>query len=227
MTGQHSPLLHWLCAFAGVACVGMLLGGCSSPKRTGFKDGNRFAQSSEAFETRRDLPPSAKTLYTMADALAAQGKDRDAEFTLKRCIQQEPEFTPAHNKLAELLMRQGRVHEATSVLSQALRINDADPVLLNNLGMCWLVQRDYGRAMECFIKAAGRVPESTKFRANLATSLALLGRHEEAGALLQQVLPEDQAKHNAEVLRKAYEKTMGQRPTSVQDRWVRPALLLG
>ncbi len=207
--------------------MGMLLSGCSSPKRADFKEGNRFGQSSEAFEAQRDLPPSTTTLYTMADALAAQGKDRDAEFTLKRCIQQEPKFTPAHNKLAELLMRQGRVHEATSVLSQALRINSADPILLNNLGMCWLVQRDYDRAMECFIKAAGRVPESAKFRANLATALALLGRYEESGALLQQVLPDEQAKHNAEVLRKAHEKTMGRRPTSIQDRWPHAALLPG
>ena len=125
--------------------MGMLLSGCSSPKRADFKEGKRFGQSSDAFETQRDLPPSTRTLYTMADILAAQGKDRDAEFTLKRCIQQEPKFTPAHNKLAELLMRQGRVHEAAGVLSQALRVSDADPILLNNLGMCCLVQRHYER----------------------------------------------------------------------------------
>jgi len=206
--------------------MSLLLAGCLSSKPAGFDGGKRFGQSSESFETQRDLPPSTRTLYTMADALAAQGKDRDAEFTLKRCIHQEPRFTPAYNKLAELLMRQGRVHEATAVLSQALRMSNADPILLNNLGMCWLVQQQYERAMECFIKAAGRVPESAKFRANLATALALLGRHEESGALLQQVLPDEQAKHNAEILRKAYEKTMGRR-TSIQDRRPQAALLRG
>ena len=81
-------------------------------------------------------------------------------------------------------------------------------------------------AVEHFTKAAGRVPESAKFRANLATALALLGRHEESEALLQQVLPDEQAKHNAEVLRKAHEKTMGG-PTSIQDRLPQAALLPG
>jgi Flp pilus assembly protein TadD len=188
----------------------MLLGGCSSPKRAGLDGGARFGQPPDTFETQqRDLPPSTRTLYAMADILAAQGKDRDCEFTLKRCIQQEPRFTPAYNKLAELLMRQGRVHEAADVLSQALRVDDADPILLNNMGMCHLVQRGYEEAVQYFTKAAGHVPESAKFRANLATALALLGRHDESGALLQQVLPGEQAKHNAEVLRKAYEKAMG------------------
>jgi len=228
MTGQHhhSHLPRWWYAFAGAACMGLLLEGCSSPKQAGFDEGKRFGQTPDTFETQRDLPPSARTLYTMAEILAAQGKDRDCEFTLKRCIQQEPRFTPAHNKLAELLMRQGRVHEASGVLSQALRISDADPILLNNLGMCCLVQRHYEEAVEHFTKAAGRVPESAKFRANLATALALLGRHEESGALLQQVLPDEQAKHNAEILRKAHEKTMGG-PTGIQDRLPQAALLPG
>lgn len=223
---DHSILLPWLCALAGAACMGMLLGGCSSPKQAGFDQGKRFGQSPDSFETQRDLPPSTRTLYAMADILAAQGKDRDCEFTLRRCIQQEPKFTPAYNKLAELLMRQGRVHEADNVLSQALRINSADPILWNNLGMCCLVQRRYGKAVEHFTKAAGQVPESAKFRANLATALALLGRDEESGALLQQVLPDEQAKHNAEVLRKAYEKTTS-RPVSIQDRLAQASLVPG
>ncbi len=168
MIAQHyrSNLVRWLRALAGAACVSLLLGGCSSAKQAGVEKGKRFDRSPDTFETQRDLPPSTRTLYSMADILAAQGKDRDCEFTLKRCIQQEPKFTPAHNKLAELLMRQGRVHEAEAVLSQALRVSDADPILLNNLGMCCLVQRHYGQAVEHFTKAAGLVPESAKFRAN-------------------------------------------------------------
>ncbi len=53
--------------------------------------------------------------------------------------------------------------------------------------------------------AAGLVPASEKYRANMATALGLMGRQEEALALLQQILPEDKAKYNAEVLRIAHE----------------------
>ncbi len=142
----------------------------------------------------------------MADILATQGKDTECEFVLRRCIQQYPDFTPAYNRLAELQMRQGRVHEAIDVLSKALRIRPRDPVLLNNLGMCRLIRKDYEKALVHFTEAAGLVPESERYRANMATALGLLGRHEESSALLQQILPGDKARHNAEVLRRAHEQ---------------------
>jgi serine/threonine-protein kinase len=103
-------------------------------------------------------------------------------------------------------MRQGRVHEAVDVLSGALQIRPRDPVLLNNLGMCFLVRKEYEKALEQFTKAAGLIPESKRYRANMATTLGLLGRHEESSALLQQILPEEKAQHNAEVLRRARER---------------------
>lgn len=190
----------------GSICV-VLLYGCSGAERSsGVSDGSGPDQSQAQSRVRRDQPPSAKTLYSMADILAAQGKDTECEFVLRRCIGEHPRFTPAYNGLAELQMRQGRVNEAIDVLSEAIRVRPQDPVLLNNLGMCFLVRKQYGKALELFITAAGLVPESPKYRANMATTLGLLGRHEESLALLQQVLPEDEARSNAEILHKAWEK---------------------
>jgi Flp pilus assembly protein TadD len=146
----------------------------------------------------------------MADILATQGKDVECEFVLRRCISQYPLFTPAYNSLAELHMRQGRVHEAIAVLVKALEIRPRDPVLLNNLGMCLLVRQEYAKALIHFTEATGIVPESQKYRANMATCLGLLGRQKESLALLQQVLPDDVARRNADILTKAYERRSGQ-----------------
>jgi Flp pilus assembly protein TadD len=151
----------------------------------------------------------------MADILATQGKDNECEFVLRRCLQEYPRFTPAYNSLAELQMRQGRVHEAVAVLSKALEIRPKDPVLLNNLGMCLLLSKEYRKALDRFTQAGGLVPENTKYRANMAIALGLLGRQEEAQALLEQVLPKDKAGHNAEVLRKAWER-QAHPPTDTQ-----------
>ena len=142
----------------------------------------------------------------MAEILATQGKDAECEFVLKRCVQEYPRFTPAYNSLAELQMRQGRVHEGIDTLVTALKSRPRDPVLLNNLGMCLLLRKEYGQALERFTDAAGLVPESEKYRANMAAALGLLGRQEESLALLQQILPRDKAEYNAEVLRKARDK---------------------
>jgi Flp pilus assembly protein TadD len=97
-------------------------------------------------------------------------------------------------------------------LSAALEVRPRDPVLLNNLGMCLLLRKEYAQALERFTSAAGLVPENEKYRANMATALGLLGRQEESLALLRQILPRDKADYNAEVLRKAHDKQVNPPP---------------
>jgi Flp pilus assembly protein TadD len=192
----------------GLACVAglVLLCGCSapSPSASGVKKEPPLDKAQA--EVRPDQPPTAKTLYSMAEILAAQGKDKECEFVLRRCIQEYPRFTPAYNSLAELQMRQGRVHEAVAMLSKALEVRPKDPVLLNNLGMCLLLRKEYAQALDRFTQASGLVPESEKYRANMATALGLLGRYEESQALFEQTLTQPQARQNVEILRKAREQ---------------------
>jgi len=73
---------------------------------------------------------------------------------------------------------------------------------LNNLGMCWIVSHDYKEALEMFTQAAGVMPENTRYRANMAMTLGLMGRYEESLFLFEQILPEEQVKNNLNVLRK-------------------------
>jgi len=203
---HHALAAHRLWVLVAGLCV-MLSCGCAGPGQSpGVNTGSGPDKPQAESKVRSDQPPSARTLYSMADILATQGKDTDCEFVLRRCIREHPRFTPAYNSLAELQMRQGRVNEAIDVLSEALRVRPRDPVLLNNQGMCFLVRKQYEKALESFTSAAGVVPERQRYRANMATTLGLLGRHEESLALLQQVLPGDKAKSNAEILRRAYEK---------------------
>ncbi len=199
-TVRGGPLL------AGAVCLWVLSAcGCSARSQSALQSDSHLRKSEAASEIPRDRPPTAKTLYSMAQILATQGKDAECEFVLRRCVQDYPQFTPAYNSLAELQMRQGRIHEAVEMLSAALKVRARDPVLLNNLGMCLLLRKEYEPALARFTDAAGLVPENGKYRANMATSLGLLGRQEESQALLEQVLPRDKAEHNADVLRKAHD----------------------
>lgn len=190
-------------ALAGLIVL-LVVGGCVESVQTTGDGGSARGNPGAESEAWGDQAPTAKTLFSMADILATQGKDRECEFVLRRCIHQYPRFTPAYNSLAELQMRQGRTGEAVDVLSKALVVRPQDPVLLNNLGMCFLVRKEYDRALKSFTRAAAIVPEAEKYRANMATALGMLGRHEEALALLRQVLPADQAEYNAAVLQKAH-----------------------
>ena len=37
--------------------------------------------------------------------VSLEGKDRECEFVLRRCLQEHPRFTPAYNSLAEVLRK--------------------------------------------------------------------------------------------------------------------------
>ena len=181
---------------AGILVFGA---GCLDPNAAAAPGAANQPPAEDPFDP--DRPPTAKTLYLMADMLAAQGKDAEAERLYRRIVGQYPEFLPAYNELAALLMRQRRIPEAMKILEAGTELQPDDPVLLNNTGMCWLIRKRYQNALDCFTKATAVVPENTRYRSNMATALALMGRYDEALSLYRQILPEQQARENVRILK--------------------------
>jgi len=194
--------------FAEVVFVGLFFfQGCTSSVRSESVDTLATQKDDADFASGANRPPTAKTLFATADILVMQGKDTEAGVILRRLIKEYPLFMPAYNSLAELEMRQHRIKEAIQTISSGLLVNHRDPVLLNNLGMCWIVSHDYKKALEMFTQAAGVMPENARYRANMAMTLGLTGRYEESLSLFAQILPEEQVEHNLEVLRKTGQYT--------------------
>jgi len=183
--------------------------GCSESTRSGPNTDWVQDDSLSNFETQANRPATAKTLWAMANILATQGKDSQCEFVLKRIIYEHPAFLAAYNSLAELKMRQGHTKAAIKTLQDGLDIDPEDTVLLNNLGMCWIILQDNEIALEMFTKAAGIMPENCKYRANMAVALGLMGRDEESLSLFNKVLPVDLANQNLAVLRKTVNEVQG------------------
>ncbi len=145
-------------------------------------------------------PPTAKTLYAMAKILAAQGKDEECGATLARIIREHPRSLPAYCELAELHLRHHRFNDAIMTLLVGLEISPTDPVLLNDLGMCWMLKSDHAEALQVFTMAASASPQNSRYRANMAASLGMVGRYDEALALYKQVIPTADAYYNLGVL---------------------------
>jgi Flp pilus assembly protein TadD len=151
--------------------------------------------SDSAFDKAADRPPTTKTLYVMAKLYAGQGKDAEAEAALKRVLVESPKFTPAYCELAEAQLRQGRAEDAVRTLSAGLKVAPRDPVLLNDLGMCHLLKKDYERALTSFRAASAANPSDARYRSNTAVSLGMLGRYDEALVVYAQVVsPADAAR---------------------------------
>ena len=143
-----------------------------------------------------DRPPTASTLYRMARVLTATGKDAEAEAVLLSCRERYPAFRPAFLDLAGLYVRHGKLDGAIDVLEQGLQRAPRDPILRNDLGMCWLFKGRYQQALDEFALAADAAPDDARFRANQALAAGMLGRYDEALALYRQVMPAPEAHYN-------------------------------
>ncbi|MCK4602245.1 MAG: tetratricopeptide repeat protein [Phycisphaerae bacterium] len=153
-----------------------------------------------AFQKGANRPPTAKTLYAMAKILASQGKDTECRFVLVRLIREYPDFMVAYCDLAELYLRQDQVDAAIQTLAVGLRVSPRAPVILNNLGMCCLLKKDYEKALESFAEAAAIVPDNIRYRSNMAVAMGMLGRYDEALSLFMQVVPPADAHYNLSVV---------------------------
>ena len=182
-----------------VFCV-ICFSGCMKSENLATDAYSQPGSSSSEFQNKSEPAPTAKTLYAVANIMASQGREAEYEAVMKRIISENPDFFPAYNSLAESQMRQGRTNDAIETIHTGLRVRPKDTVLLNNLGMCWLVRMEYENALEMFAKAAGIMPENTRYRANMAVALSLMERNEESLALFKQILREDQASHNMKLI---------------------------
>jgi Flp pilus assembly protein TadD len=180
--------------------LGAVGAGCESSSAVQTDLHPRAVSVDDAFGQGAGLPPSARTLYAMARLFASQGRDDDAERVLVKVIREEPRFMPAYCDLAELHVRHRRFDAAIESLRAGLTVAPSDHVLLNNLGMCWVLKGEYPKALDRFSEAAGAVPHNARYRANMAMAMGLMGRYEEAMALYQQVVPEADGHRNLAIL---------------------------
>jgi Tfp pilus assembly protein PilF len=175
-----------------------------SNKRIEHKALNADIPEDNTFAQAVDAPPSAQTLYGMARILAAQQKYSQAEYTLRALIERYPDFAPAYCALAEHQMQKRHIREAESTLRAGLEVCPHDAVILNNIGMCSLIQNDYAEALDYFTKATTVAPDNARYRSNAATALGMMGRFEEALTIYEQLLPPGDAHKNITVLYRIY-----------------------
>ena len=156
--------------------------------------------SPSAFDLGGDEPPSPRTLYALSRVLLSQGRVVEARQVLTRIAAENPEYPAPYNELSELYVRDGRTDDAVQVLTTALKACPGDPVLLNNLGMCWMVKKDYVQALRYFREADEIDPRAKRYRANMAVAMAMVGRYEEALETFGEVLIPADAHYNLAVI---------------------------
>ena len=164
------------------------LAGCANQNGANVSYAQEPTAEDIAWAKGADRLPEPKTLLALSQLMIAQRRYDQAQFILARIIVEHPDYMAAYVELAELNLQMRRIHIAQEVLERGLAISAHDPVLLNNLGMCWFFRKDYGQAADQFSLAVASGPDNARYRANLALTLGMAGRYDECLAAYQQVL---------------------------------------
>ncbi|MHC4982332.1 MAG: tetratricopeptide repeat protein [Planctomycetota bacterium] len=183
----------------GLLGLGLSIAGCDDQNKEKISYSQQ-PDASSGWLAGAESPPTPKTLHAMARIFASQGREAEASFVLNKVIEEHPKFLPTYVELAEIHMRARQVDPAIEVLTKGLKVAPDEPILLNNIGMCWLLNKQYDRALKMFSKASAAEPNDARYRANMAVALGLAGRYDEALAVYKQVLGAADAHFNLAVL---------------------------
>lgn len=184
-----------------LAAIALMLAGCNS--QPSAPDSLTYAAHlipDDEFAAGTGRAPTYQTLYRLGKLLVAQDKDVQAERAFRSCIGQFPNFMPAYNELADLYVRHHRFDTARTMLATGLAIDEDDPVLRNNLGMCNFLCERYDEALIDFSRAADRVPGDTLYLGNKALTLGMLGRYDESMAVYTDISSVSSAHFNLGVI---------------------------
>jgi tetratricopeptide (TPR) repeat protein len=116
----------------------------------------------------------------LGNALARQGKLKQARDQYVEALQINPTFPRAHNNLANVLARQGKSEEAIAHYTKALEIKPKFPKAHNNLGNALARQGKNQEAIAHYTKALQLKPDFAGAYNNLGNVLEGQGRIKEA-----------------------------------------------
>ena len=209
---SRSPTLRSVPALAIAALTAAVCVGCQVSKtQEQPKD-----KSADWFEGGPMQPASAETLQMTARVLAAKGRTEQAGFLLDRMLSQYPDHLGTYSEGAEVLLVEGRVAEAIKWLDRGLARFPDQPVLVNNRGLCHLLDADLPAATADFQKAYDADSADADYVSNLALAKALAGDEAGARALWGRVLSPAEVESNLKTAQDARPKfkTPGKTGTS-------------
>jgi glycosyltransferase involved in cell wall biosynthesis/Flp pilus assembly protein TadD len=117
----------------------------------------------------------------------------DAEIHLRKAGETRPNDPWSKKALAAAYENMGRYREQADTLEQALKLDNADSVLLNSLGLCYMKMGHCDKAEAAFSRIIALNPEDFHAVINKAMCLNELERYQEVKPLLQEIKCTDHA----------------------------------
>jgi Flp pilus assembly protein TadD len=134
----------------------------------------------------------AKMQTESAYQLILVGKYKEAEPLLKKAVQYDPLFGPAHNDLGLVYLQTGRLYDAAWEFENAARLMSHQPEPRSNLGMVYEQSMQLDKAIDAYAQAEELAPQNPQYIGNLARARVRAGlKDEQTRKLLQELLMRD------------------------------------
>lgn len=165
-------------------------------------------------------PNNPQFLAYYGKELATFGRGADAERTLRSAISQGQADWRIYSALGSALDQQGRYPEARDAYQTALKLQPNQLSVLNNMGMSYMLEGNLKQAESTF-RSATLLPDGerhSRLRQNLALSVGLQGRFDEARDIASRDLPAVEVEANMAYLQKmlsqpnTWKKLQGDQP---------------
>ncbi len=154
----------------------------------------RYDDAGVQFRRVTELAPENVRGYTnLGGIYALQGKQKEAEETLQKSLNIEPNYR-AYSNLATMYFEQGRYSDSARMFEKALHLNDHDARVWRNLGDAYYwAPGEKEKATPAYKRAADLLdtqrkvnPQDPKLMAELALCDFMLGRQNQAIGLIHQ-----------------------------------------
>lgn len=165
-----------------IAVAALSLAGCQS--------GQEKDKEKDWFDGGPMQLASPDTMQLTARVLAAKGKTEQAGFLIERMYQKYPDNLGTYSEGAEVLLIEGRIADAIQWIDRGLVRFPDNPILLNNRGLCHLLDANLAAADKDFKAAYAKDPSDADYVSNLALTRALSGDDAEARKLWERVIPQ-------------------------------------
>jgi len=145
----------------------------------------------------RNLDPSNPDILFDLGLVYDQKEDRDTAISMYRqALALNPAYLEARYNLAELLMRDGQLYEATSEFQVILDGTPDHHLALNGMATCYLNQKEYSEAIGLLTQAIAVAPAYSLAHYNLGIAHRALGNADAAIRCFQEAFrldPTDQS----------------------------------
>ncbi len=140
----------------------------------------------------KDDPSNAEALYGLGSVYLNQGRNSEARASFERTVKLKTNYpitlTDAWNNLGLLAAREGNMPEAISYFQEALRLDPAHMVALDNLGTAYRHLQNWDEARKTFEQALKLKPDDADANYNLGMVFAQTGDNARAYEYLQNAL---------------------------------------